>query len=407
MIQHPTRFIALDIHKHYFVAVGIDEHKKTVYGPQRIPNDQLESWIVKVLHPSDAVALEMTTNAYLFYDALVPHVQSVTVVHPPHVALITKAQVKTDRRAALTLAKLLAADLLTGVWIPPQEIRDVRMLVAQQRKMARLGSMAKNRLHSTLHESNLKLPPGSQPFHEKHANFWQNLPVSSATKLNIQSDWETVLFAKRQKDLIKKELACFAAKDDRVPLLVQLPGVGMLTAVTLLAAIGDIDRFASAKKLVGYAGLGARVYESGQIKRSGRITKTGRKDIRYAMVQSANHAVRKHPYWQAQFERLEPRLGRSKTIVAIARRLLVAVWHVLTKECADVHADDVQVAKMLFKHAYTVGVRNLPGDMTAIQFTRHHLDRLKLARDLTHLPWGKKRYKLPPSRLADVDVSTD
>jgi transposase len=92
----------------------------------------------------------------------------------------------------------------------------------------------------------------------------------------------------------------------------------MLTALTILSAIGTIERFEDAAHLVGYAGLGTRVHDSGQVRHNGRITKAGRRDLRSAMVDSANAAVRHHPFWKREFERLSPRLGRSKTIVAIA-----------------------------------------------------------------------------------------
>lgn len=403
-MSKPTRFIALDIHKHYFVAVGVNREKETVYGPCKISNHGLEQWIVKVLTPQDAVVLEMTTNTYTFYDALEPHVHSVTVVHPPHVALITRSPVMNDKIAAVILAHELADNRLTGVWIPPQEIRDLRAIIAQRRKMSSLASTAKNRLHSTLHRHHFELPPGSEPFHPKHQDFWLNLPVSTLEKVNVLCDWQTVVFAEQQKALLDEEIARYAAQEDRVPLLLQLPGIGITTAVTLLAAIGDISRFPSDKNLVGYAGLGARVHDSGEQHRSGRITKAGRRDIRYAMVQAANHAVRRHPYWKAQLARLEPRLGRSKAIVAIARRLLVAVWHVLTKECADRHASTIRVAKTIFGYAYKLGIHHLPNGMSALEYTRYHLDQLGLGKELTHLPWGRKRYRLPPSRL--VEVST-
>jgi len=98
--------------------------------------------------------------------------------------------------------------------------------------------------------------------------------------------------------------------------------------------------------------------------------------------------------------RLEPRIGRRKAIVAIARKLLVAVWHVLTEQEADRFANPQQVACSLFAHAYKVGVKNLPDGQSALQFTRQQLDRLKLGRDLTVIPWGSKQYKLPPSTLS-------
>ena len=134
----PARFVGLDIHKSYFVAIGVNTAQEQVFGPQRVDNWRLETWIERNLTPQDAVVLEMTTNTYAFYDALVPHVHSVLVVHPPHVALIVRAQVKTDKKAALALAQLHAAGLLTGVWMPPQDIRDLRALCAQHQKLVRM-----------------------------------------------------------------------------------------------------------------------------------------------------------------------------------------------------------------------------------------------------------------------------
>jgi transposase len=97
-------------------------------------------------------------------------------------------------------------------------------------------------------------------------------------------------------------------------------------------------------KLVGYSGLGAGVHASGQTYQTGRITKQGRCELRTTMIEAAWVAVEHHPYWKAQFERLTYSIGKRKAIVAIARKLLVAVWHVLTKHVADCHADPVQVA---------------------------------------------------------------
>ena len=144
------RWIGLDLHKTYFLAVGVDALKQTVFGPHKIPNEQLETWSVKHLQPSDAIVMEMTTNTYLFYDTLVPQVGSVIAVHPPNVRLVTGVKVKTDNKAALALAQLHAAGLLTGVWIPPVEVRELRSVIAQRTKMVRMATQAKNRLSSLL-----------------------------------------------------------------------------------------------------------------------------------------------------------------------------------------------------------------------------------------------------------------
>jgi transposase len=397
----PIRFIGLDIHKHYLVATGVDRQGNQVFGPQQVSVSRLEDWIPKHLTPQDAVVLEMTVNTWKMHDLLVPYVHSVTVVHPPHVALIVRAQVKTDKKAALSLAQLHAAGLLPAVWVPPQEVRELRALVAQRRKMVNLGTMVKNRLHAVLHRHHLAAPEGLDLFDPRTRPWWESLPLSALQLVRLQSDLDSLEFARSQVKRLEACLKEFAANDPRMPLLAQLPGVGLLNAITILAAIGDISRFPDAKSLVGYAGLGARVHISGMTHTTGRITKAGRRDLRTAMVEAANHAIQSHPHWKPRFEALAKRKGRSKAIVAIARMLLVAVWHILTKSEADRYADPQQVATSLFTLAHRVRVYNLPAGQSALQFTRSQLDRLKIGQEVTRIPWGSKRYKLPPSSLSD------
>jgi transposase len=400
-MQEPnfTRFIGLDIHKKYFVAAGVDRKLNPVLGVHEAPIRQLERWAKRYLTPEDAVVLEMTTNAYAVYDILKPIVGSVTVVHPPHVALIVRAQVKTDKKAALTLAQLHAAGLLPGVWIPPVEVRELRALVAHRRKMVKLSSIAKCRLHALVHRHGFELPAGFEPFSEEMLNWWQALKLDPLERQCMLSDLATLEFARSQTREVEIALNRQVAGDPRAPLLVQVTGIGLLTAITILAAIGDISRFPHAKQLVGYAGLGARVHASGETFTTGRITKSGRKDLRWAMVQAARHAVLDHPHWKEEYDRLARRIGDHKAIVAIARKLLVAIWHILSKEAADRYADPTQVACGLFAFAYRARVKNLPGGQSALQFTRDQMDRLGIGQDLLILPWGTKKYRLPPSRL--------
>ncbi len=357
--------------------------------------------MVKHLTPQDAVAVEMTTNTYAVYDALKPHVHSVTVVHPPHVALIVRAQVKTDKKAALTLAQLHAAGLLPGIWIPPLEVRELRALVAQRLKLVCMATMSKNRLHAVLHRNHIQPPEGNDLFAAHQRQWWSQLPITPLEQFRLQSDLDMLDFARQQIERLENCLAQLAAKDKRLPLLVQLPGIGLLNAITIVAAIGDITRFPGAKELVGYAGLGARVHDSGLTYTTGRITKSGRRDLRRAMVEAAHHAVEHHPHWKAEFKRLELHLGRSKAKVAIARKLLVVVWHVLAEEVADRFAEPVQVARSFVAYAYWIGVKNLPDSQSAKQFTRGQLDRLGIGKDLQEIRWGSKQIQLPPSKLAE------
>ena len=397
----PTRYIGLDIHKHYLVAVGVDPEGDKVLGPQRVQLSDLESWMCKTLTPQDAIAVEMTGNTWQVHDDLLPHVHSVTVVHPPHVKLITRARVMTDRIAALTLAKLLAKGLLVGIWVPTPEVRDLRMLIAQRAKMGKLSTQARNRLHAVLHRHHLPLPEKGSLFASENRPWWLNLPLSSAEKVTVISNLDSLDFANKQIGMLERTLTELAAKDERVPLLIQLTGISILSAMTILAAIGFIHRFPSAKHLVGYAGLGAAVHDSGQTSRTGKITKAGRKDLRATMVEAAHTAVRHDAHWKAKFEQLEPRLGYNKAIVAIARRMLVSVWHFLSKDEANRFADPVRVARKLMQHTYRLGKANRPKGQSTGEYVRHLLDQFGIGRDLTHIPWGqvRKPIPLPPSSL--------
>jgi transposase len=395
----PNRFFGLDIHKFFMVAVAVDPEKNIIFGPRRVEWTEFEHWIEREIKPTDAVVIEMTTNTWEVYDLLLPHAYNVLVVHPQHIKAIVDAQVKTDRKAAQTLAELLAAGMLHGIWVPDNYIRDLRILTSQRRKMGRLGAVAKNRLHAVLHRHHILPPEGTELFHPNLRSWWETLKVSPLEKVRLLSDLATLEFAQKQKNTLEEEMGKAAVRDERVPILIQVPGVALLTAMNILAAIGSITRFPDAKHLVGYAGLGARVHDSGERYTTGGITKTGRRDLRSAMVEAANVAVQHHSYWKKVFEHLEYRLGRSRAVVAIARRLLITVWYVLMKEVADQHHDPRDVACSFFKLAYAVKVRNLPGNQSAREFTRSQLDRLSIGIDLKTIRWGTRTVKLPPSRL--------
>jgi transposase len=393
-------FFGLDIHRDYMVATAVDRELCIVYGPTRVTWDRFEDWINQNLNAQDAIVVEMTTNTWAVHDALIDHVHSVTVVHPPHVKLITQTPVMNDKKAAEALATLHAAGLLRGVWVPDQTVRDRRQLVAQRWDRVRAATQAKNRLHAVLHRHQLDRPDSSLPFSPQRHDFWLTLPVSKVEKLAIELDLETIEQADCQRERLEALMAQEALTDERMPFLVQLPGISTLGALTILGAIGPIERFACAKHLVGYAGLGGRVHDSGQTHRGGKITKTGRRDLRHAMVSAAQVASRTHPYWQAELARLEPRLGRNKAIVAIARKLLVVVWHVLTKREADRHANAADIAKGLLNMVYKdIGARNLPDGQTAPEFVRRSLDRIGLGKDLQRVTRAGHEYLLPQSSL--------
>jgi transposase len=391
------RYIGLDVHKHYLIALGVDEDLNVVLPARRVELSHLETWMKKNLSRQDEVVLEMTTNTWQLYDELSVYAGAVLVVHPPHVALITRSQVMNDKIAASILARLLAKGLLVGIWVPPQEVRELRGLVAQRKKMTGLATQAKNRLHAVLQRHHL-LPPQGNLFQEEQNARWLSLPLGKLEKLNVQSDLETLRFAESQCLRLTKLMEEMASQEEPLIRLMQLPGFGVVTAVTSWAAIGDIQRFADPQHLVGYAGLGMRVHDSGLYTRTGRITKAGRRDLRVALIEAAQIAANTHPHWKAELARLQPRLGRNKAIVAIARKLLVAVWYILAQHKTDRFAEPEAIAQKFLKFAYQLGKENRPAGQSAAQFVRQRLDALHLGQELTRIAWGsKKPIPLPPS----------
>jgi transposase len=395
----PSRYVGLDVHRHYLVAVGVDRQGAQAFGPVRVEWSELEGWVQHHLTRQDAVVFEMTANGLKLHDDLLPHVYSVTVVHPPHLVLITQAHVKTDQKAALALARLHAAGLVPALWIPPGPVRQLRALVAQRAKMVRLATQAKNRLHAVLFRLRQRAPAGKL-FDPDRQAWWLSLPVSGFERTQIECDWDMLLFAERQVERLNAALTSEAATDARVPLLVQLPGFSIVVAMTVLAAVGTIERFETAKHLVGYAGLGTRVHESGELHRTGGITKAGRRELRTALVEAAQTAANTHPHWKAELARLEKRLGHNKAIVAIARKLLVAVWHILAEGCADRFAQPELVARKFMQHAYRLGRAQRTDGQTVAAYVREQLDRLGLGADLEAIRTSSTRtIRLPPSRL--------
>jgi transposase len=398
------RYIGLDVHKHYLIALGVDADLNVVLPARRVELSSLESWMKKTLTKQDAVVLEMTTNTWQLYDELCEHAGSVLVVHPPHVALITRSLVMNDKIAASILARLLAKGLLVGIWVPPQEIRELRGLVAQRKKMSGLATQAKNRLQAVLQRHHL-VPPKGNLFQQAQSAWWLSLPLGKLEKLNMQSDLETLRFAEGQRERLTSLMEEIASQQEPVTRLLQIPGFGVVTAVTVWAAIGEIQRFADAQHLVGYAGLGTKVHDSGMTSRSGRITKAGRRDLRVVLIEAAQVAANSHPHWQAELARLQPRLGRNKAIVAIARKLLVTVWYILAQHKIDRFAQPEAIAQKFLKFAYQLGKTNRPPGQSAAQFVRLRLDALSIGNELTSIAWGsKKPIPLPPSKNKVSDV---
>jgi transposase len=401
MTEKQKRYVGLDVHKHYVMVGAVNRSQEMVLPPRKVSLAEFEGWAKKNLRPRDEVVLEATTNAWYLNDLLEPLVERVVVCHPPQVKLIAAALVKTDKKDTMTLAKLLAVGMIPAVWVPPLHVRELRALISHRQRLIGQQTRLKNRLQSCLHRHHL-VPPGGKLFGAANRAWWLGLHLNASEKLRLRQD---LILLDQLEPLISEvetEINRLSLAEPWVqlsPYLLQLPGIGLMTAMTILSAIGEIERFPTAKKLVGYAGLGAKVHSSGLTHRTGGITKQGRKELRRVLIEAAWTAVRYDQHWKEQFEHLAYRIGREKAIVAIARKLLVIIWHVLTAKAADRRAEPQQVARYFIRWGRQLRVKTTLG-IKASEFARQQLDRLKLGQDLERVPYGSVTYCLPPATTA-------
>jgi transposase len=286
-----TRYLGVDLHKHYLVIGGVNARQEVVLAPRRIELDDWPAWAKAHLRQTDVVVVEATGNTWTFYDEVVALVTRVEVANAGKIALIANTRVKTDKHDVMKLAKLSAAGLIPEVWVPPQPVRELRMLMSHRRRLVKVSTLVKNRMQSLLHRHHLA-PPDGESFSQANRAWWANLDVSVTERLHLKHDLATLQQVEAQLAEVDAELNRLSTTEpwaSQMPYLMQLPGVARtrITALTVLAAIGDVMRFESAKQLVGYAGLGASVHDSGLTHRTGRITKTGRRDLRWVLVEAA------------------------------------------------------------------------------------------------------------------------
>lgn len=371
------RFIGLDLHRNDVMVGAVNSQQDVVLQPQRIKLKHIVRWAQRNLNPNDNLAVEATTNTWALHDLLVPFVNKVTVVHPQKVRWIASAKVKHDKHDALILARLLAANLVPEVWVPTQAVRQLRSLVVHRQHLAKQRRSAKNRLRGVLFRINLPSPKGELNAHHNR-NWWLHIDLNPIERLRVQHDLQTLDHLDQQLAEVQTTLARLSVQSpwkEDIPFLLQMAGIGLLSAMTILSAIGPIDRFPSPKKLVGYAGLGASLHASGQSFRSGGITKQGRSELRTTLIQVAWAAVRYSITWRKRFDLLTLRKGRHKAITIIARKILVVIWHVLTKRTPDRDADPAAVERAFLHWASNERLATSLG-LSRTEFVQQNLENI-------------------------------
>ncbi len=385
------RYVALDIHKRYCVIAGVDREGRVLLQPVRVEHADLEGWLKKNLLASDHVVIESTTNAWHVYDLLEPLAERVLVANPIRVKQIACARVKTDIRDTLILARLLAANLVPVVWVPPVHVRQLRQLLSQRRQLVETHTQIVNRLHSVAHRHHLKHERGKR-FNEKNTVWQKDNILSPLEQFQLALEMENRVYIEKQIERISKEVRKMCHQKpwaQSMTYLMQLPGFGVITAMTVLAAIGEIRRFETPKHLASYSGLTPGLEQSGTKNRGKGITKEGRRELRWALVEAAQMAVKSDPLWKGRFQAMQKRMHRNQAIVAVAHRLLELVWYVLRRRQPYRHFSQERIAYKYLTWAWQMDDEARDG-LTRQQFTRYYLMRLGIGQDLTRIALNPK-----------------
>ncbi len=325
------RVVGLDIHRVFAEAVMLDGGKLVRLGRIGMTRDHLEAF-AKTLTHDDHVVVEATGNAAAVVEAIAPHVGRAVVANPRQVRLIAHAKIKTDAIDAAVLARLYASNFLPEVWIPDQRTLALRRQVTRRNQVVRQRVRLKTIVQSILHAHLVPQCPHAGLFGHK-GRAWltaQHLPEDEreAVERHVRE------YDRAGEDLrvVERELARGALADASVKRLMTIPGIDMVVAVGLTAAIGPIERFKKPDRLVSYIGLNPSVHQSGEgPARHGRITKQGRTHARTMLVEAAWQAVRGPGPLRAFYQRVSSRRGNHVAAVAVARKLVVIVWHLLVK----------------------------------------------------------------------------
>ena len=326
------RSIGLDVHQG-FCEVAVREQGKTRMAGRVATERAALELFAQSLCPTDEVALEVTGPAMEVARILQPHVARVVVANAQDVRAISHARVKCDRFDARTLAELLSAGMLQPVWVPDAQTQTLRRRTARRAALVRQRVRAKNEVHATLARCLLGRTPVSDLFGNEGRAWLSEQGLG-------EEESETVAGCLRQIDFLDAEIAAIDRKlcewvttSAQGRRLLSIPGVGAAVAATLMAAIGDVSRFASPRQLVAYLGLDPKVRQSGdEPPRHGRISKRGNSQARSALVEAAWAALRQPGPLRAFGERIRARKGANVAAVAVARKLACLTWELLTKE---------------------------------------------------------------------------
>lgn len=323
------RTVALDVHKRFAeIAVHEDGGLRRL---GRIETGQLRAF-AESLGPADHVVLESTSMTWAIAELLSEHAGRVTVSNPMRTRAIASAKVKTDKVDARVLAQLGAADFLPEVWAPDEITRALRRRIAHRSSLVRQRTRLRNQIHAVL-ARNLIEAPFTDVFGQGGRQWLAEVALPAHEREQVDSNLRLHDALDVEVELVERQLAEQALARPDVRRLMTIPGVGAITALALVAVIGEVSRFPSPRHLVGYLGLDPRVRQSGEkTARHGHISRAGQAHARGLLVEAAHTAIRTPGPLRAFHARLAPRRGKQVALCATARKLTVLAWHLLTKQ---------------------------------------------------------------------------
>jgi transposase len=323
----------MDMHKRFSEVVALDDAGNVVGDHKQLDHENRDgiARYFRDLPGPAVVTLEATRNWYWLYEYLetLANCHQIKMAHPRKVRLIAEAPFKSDVLDAEKLAQLERANFLPQAYVPPRDIRDNRELLRYRIALVHERSCIKNRVHAILDKLGI-FHPFSDLFGGRGRQFLSGIELRPVYRVAFDGYLRTVDHLDREIRAATRLIKAALKDDCRADRLMTIPGISYLTAYLLLCEIGDIQRFPSAKKLCSYAGITPRLWQSAEHSRQGRITKEGDRYIRWAMIEAAQKVPKYDERMRRFYHRIAYRRGKPKAKIALAHKMLIAVWHVLT-----------------------------------------------------------------------------
>jgi transposase len=327
--QGRPRFVGVDLHKEVATFHIVSQDGTSLHSGQfSVTADAVAEFAATHLLPTDSLAVEVTSNTWVFVRLVRPYVAKVVVSNPMKTKAIAEANIKTDKIDALVLAQLLRCDYLPSVWVPTPAVEDSRALAARRTALVKQRTAIRNRIHAVLARRLIK-PPAGKLFTDKGIVWLKQVKLDPLDRVLMDTDLSLLEALGRQSLAIDLMIANESYADPDVQLLMTMPGVDYTIAHALKAALADVSRFSEPDKAASYLGLVPSVRQSAAKCYNGPITKAGSTQARWMLIQAAQR-VGQHPGpLGAFFRKLERRKNRNVAVVATARKMVTIAWHML------------------------------------------------------------------------------